>query len=56
MKAALLFLVMSLLAGAALSQSTALTETRYCGAPRRDANGSILRRADVLAVPPRERG
>lgn len=50
MKAALLFLVMSLLAGAALSQSTALTETRYCGAPKRDASGGIIRRADVIAA------
>ena len=50
MKAALLFLMANLLAGAALSQPTALTETRYCGAPRRDASGSIIRRADVIAA------
>lgn len=26
----------------------ALLETRYCGAPRRDAQGTIIRRADVV--------
>ena len=25
-------------------------ETRYCGEPKRDANGAIIRRADVLAA------
>ena len=25
-----------------------LVETRYCGAPKRDANGTIIRRADVI--------
>ena len=28
----------------------ALTETRYCGPPRRDAAGVIIRRADVIAA------
>ena len=27
-----------------------LLETRYCGEPKRDVNGAILRRADVLAA------
>ena len=28
----------------------ALEETRYCGEPKRDANGRIVRRADVRAA------
>ena len=27
-----------------------LLETRYCGEPKRDASGSIIRRSDVLAA------
>ena len=27
-----------------------LLETRYCGEPKRDVNGNIMRRADVLAA------
>ena len=27
-----------------------LIETRYCGEPKRDASGTIMRRADVLAA------
>ena len=27
-----------------------LIETRYCGEPKRDANGNIIRRADVLTA------
>lgn len=44
----LLLLLVMLLAGTAATAQSALTETRYCGAPRRDANGVIIRRADVI--------
>lgn len=45
----LLLLLVSLMAATvANAQPSALTETRYCGAPRRDANGVIIRRADVI--------
>ena len=44
-RAALLVVVLLLPFGA---QAGALDETRYCGEPRRDTNGRILRRADVL--------
>lgn len=45
----LLLLLVSLMAATVASaQPSALTETRYCGAPRRDANGDIIRRADVI--------
>lgn len=30
--------------------ATPLDETRYCGPPKRDAKGQIIRRADVLAA------
>lgn len=33
----------------AFAAPSALEETRYCGEPRRTADGHILRRADVLA-------
>lgn len=45
-----LLAILALLPALALAQSSALLETRYCGAPKRDANGSILRRADVIAA------
>ena len=45
----LLLLLVSLMAvTVAHAQPAALTETRYCGPPRRDTNGSIIRRADVI--------
>jgi len=44
-RVALLVAVLLLPFGA---QAGALDETRYCGDPRRDAQGRILRRADVL--------
>ena len=40
-----LLLFVSLSAGA-----NPLLETRYCGEPKRDASGNIIRRADVLAA------
>ena len=33
-----------------LAVADPLTETRYCGAPKRNAAGAIIRRADVLAA------
>lgn len=33
-----------------VSQADPLLETRYCGSPKRNANGEIVRRADVLAA------
>lgn len=43
----LIALVVVALSGPALAVSPFM-ETRYCGEPRRDANGKIIRRADVL--------
>lgn len=45
MKLLVLLLCLPLLAFAA---PDALTETRYCGEPKRNAKGEIVRRADVL--------
>ena len=44
----LLLLLVLLVAGTAVPAQSALTETRYCGAPKRDASGVIIRRADVI--------
>ena len=44
----LILLLVLLLAGTAATAQSALTETRYCGAPKRDASGEIIRRADVI--------
>lgn len=33
-----------------VSHADPLLETRYCGSPKRNANGEIIRRADVLAA------
>ena len=33
-----------------VSWAGALDETRYCGSPKRNSNGEIIRRADVLAA------
>lgn len=49
--ALLLFLAMCLPAYAALPApipNSALTETRYCGAPKRDFNGEIIRDPKVI--------
>lgn len=44
----LAILILACLPGLAFAAPDALTETRYCGEPKRDAKGRILRRADVL--------
>ena len=44
----LILLLVMLVAGTAATAQSALTETRYCGAPKRDASGEIIRRADVI--------
>ena len=46
----LLLLVMLVAGTAATAQTGPLVETRYCGAPKRDASGDIIRRADVIAA------
>lgn len=45
-------LLLAILCVSALAQAApdATQETRYCGEPRRDADGRILRRADVLVA------
>lgn len=45
-------LLIAILCASALAQAApdAMQETRYCGEPRRDAEGRILRRADVLVA------
>lgn len=51
MKTAFYFLILlaCLLGSTATeAQTSPLTETRYCGAPNRDARGDIIRRADVI--------
>ena len=47
----IIFLLMILLMILALpALANPLLETRYCGEPKRDVNGNIMRRADVLAA------
>lgn len=43
-----LLLLVFLLAGTAATAQSALVETRYCGAPRRDFNGVIVRDPKVI--------
>jgi len=47
---AIFLLAFLLLACGAQAAADAMQETRYCGEPRRDAQGRMLRRADVLAA------
>ena len=44
----LLLLVMLVAGTAATAQTSALVETRYCGAPKRDFNGDIIRDPKVI--------
>lgn len=45
----LAILLLAVLPGLTFAAPDPLAETRYCGEPRRDTKGQILRRADVLA-------
>lgn len=46
------WLVLALLgfAGGVMAQTNPLVESRYCGAPKRNAAGELVRRADVLTA------
>jgi hypothetical protein len=46
----LIFLLFAVLPGLTFAAPDPLAETRYCGEPKRAANGHILRRADVLVA------
>lgn len=43
-------LVVAVLSGPVIAGPDPFAETRYCGEPKRDANGRIIRRADVLVA------
>ena len=40
--------ILLVICSAAFAQTSPLVESRYCGAPKRDASGRIVRRADVI--------
>lgn len=50
MKKSLIVLALLAAVSAWANVDPATTELRYCGAPKRDTHGNIIRRADVLAA------
>lgn len=50
MRPILFFLAVLLTVSCGPSHAGALDETRYCGLPKRNTKGDIIRRADVLAA------
>ena len=49
-KLLLILCLLSILPASAICSENPLLETRYCGEPKRNAKGEIIRRADVRAA------